>query len=142
MQGYGKRTCMNTQIQGAAGDCLKLMLVRLWNDLFSKYSDKGVRWVGTIHDEINYICPKYLLTEVVPIIMRCQTIKLPDWQVTLEPDLSIGKSFGELIPFEYDENTKTFTPQMESLSHTEHVEEHTEVEDYIPEIEDDYDYLQ
>lgn len=142
MQGYGKRTCMNTQIQGAAADILKLMLVRLWNDLFSKYADKGVKWIGAIHDEINYICPKSLLTEVVPIIMRCQTIKLPDWKVTLEPDLSIGKSFGELIPFEYDESTKTFTPQMENLSHTEHTKESTELEDYIPEVADDYDYLQ
>lgn len=142
MQGFGKRTCMNTQIQGCAGDALKLMLVRLWKELFSKYADKGVRWVGTIHDEINYICPKSLLTEVVPIIMRCQTIKLPDWQVTLEPDLSIGTTFGSLIPFEYDESTKTFTPQMEEINHAEPAVQQ-EPDDYIPDFEeDDYDYLQ
>ena len=142
MQGFGKRTCMNTQIQGCAGDALKLMLVRLWKELFSKYADKGVRWVGTIHDEINYVCPKSLLTEVVPIIMRCQTIKLPDWQVTLEPDLSIGTTFGSLIPFEYDESTKTFTPQMEEINHAEPAVQQ-EPDDYIPDFEeDDYDYLQ
>lgn len=142
MQGYGKRTCMNTQIQGGAADILKLMLVRLWNDLFSKYADKGVRWIGTIHDEINYICPKSLLKEVVPIILNCQTVKLPDWPVPMLPDLSIGKSFGELIPFEYNPDTKEFTPQFEDVK-SSHVQESEPTEDYIPELEEDtYDYLQ
>lgn len=142
---FGIRTVKNTAVQGAAGDLLKLMLVRLWKNLFVPYKDNGVRWCGTIHDEINYIVPKKLLPEVVPIIMECQTVKLPDWSVTLEPDLSIGCSFGELIPFEYDPNTfdGTFTPQMEPV-----VDDHemaqpvTSVENYIPEVEDDYDYMQ
>lgn len=148
MQGFGKRTCMNTQIQGCAGDALKLMLVRLWKDLFVPYYDKGVRWIGTIHDEINYLCPKSLLKEVVPIIMECQTIKLPGWEVTLEPDLSIGKSFGELIPFDivYNEDgtVKEFIPQMESIKEKDlHPGDKISDETYIPEIEeDDYDYLQ
>ena len=148
MQGFGKRTCMNTQIQGCAGDALKLMLVRLWNDLFVPYKDKGVRWIGTIHDEINLLCPKYLLNEVVPIVLRCMTIKLPDWPVPLLPDFSCGKSFGELIPFDvvYNEDgtVKEFVPQMETVkSHESHDERHEETSNYIPEIEeDDYDYLQ
>lgn len=146
MQSFGRRTCMNTQIQGCAGDALKLMLVRLWKDLFVPYADKGLKWIGTIHDEINYLVPKSLLNEVIPIIMRCQTIKLPDWPVVLEPDLSIGTSFGSLIPFnvEYNEDgsVKSLTPQMESIheSHEEPVEQ--SYDSYIPEIEDDYDYLQ
>lgn len=147
MQGFGKRTCMNTQVQGCAGDALKLMLVRLWKDLFVPYKDKGVRWLGTIHDEINYIVPRSLLKEVVPIIMECQRIKLPDWPVVLEPDLSIGKSFGELIPFNYtlDENGKvnSFTPQMEEIKEPDlHPGDPVERDEYIPEVEDDYDYLQ
>lgn len=148
LQGFGKRTCMNTIVQGCAGDALKLMLIRLWKDLFTKYSDKGVKWVGTIHDEINVIIPKKLLNEVVPIILECQTIKLPDWPVPLLPDLSIGKSFGELIPFDVvyndDGTTKEFIPQMESVHHNEVVEQESNISvNYIPEIEDDdYDYMQ
>ena len=142
MQGFGKRTCMNTQIQGAAADIIKLIIVRLWKDLFIPYADKGVKWIGTIHDEVNVLCPKSLLTEVVPIILRCQTVKLPDWQVPMLPDLSLGFSFGELIPFEYDEATKTFTPQMEAISHETVIEEETDKSNLIPEIEDDYDYMQ
>lgn len=141
MQNFGKRTCMNTQIQGCAGDALKLMLVRLWNDLFIPYKDKGVRWIGTIHDEINYLVPKNLLDEVIPIIMRCQTIKLPDWQVPLLPDLSIGDSFGSLIPFEYDFETGKYSPAVEEIKHDVEVV-NAPIDNYVPEVEDDYDYMQ
>jgi len=146
MQGFAKRTCSNTVVQGCAGDALKLMLIRLWNDLFTKYYDKGLRWIGTIHDEINYLVPKSLIDEVVPIIMKCQTIKLPDWPVVLEPDLSIGKSFGELIPFNviYNEDgtVKEFVPQMESTKEKDLHPSDSAIDNYIPEIEDDYDYMQ
>lgn len=144
MQGFAKRTCMNTQIQGCAADALKLMLVRLYKELFVPYADKGVRWLGTIHDEINYIIPKNLLAEVVPIILRCQTIELPDWKVPLLPDLSIGTSFGELIPFDvvYNEDgtVRELVPQMEEI-HTNIVDTHEEA-NFIPEIDDDYNYMQ
>ena len=143
MQGFGKRTCMNTVVQGCAGDALKLMIVRLWNDLFVPYADKGVRWIGTIHDEINYLVPKSLLDEVIPIIMECQTIKLPDWPVPLLPDLSVGSSFGSLIPFEYDFETKKYTPAVEEVKEADLHPTDSPTSDYIPEIEeDDYDYMQ
>lgn len=143
LQGFAKRTVQNTVVQGCAGDALKLMLIRLWDNLFTKYYDKGVRWIGTIHDEINYLVPRQLLKEVVPIIMSCQTIKLPDWAVTLLPDLSIGKSFGELIPFDYNFDTGEFAPAIEEIK-TEHEGKSSNEDtiEYIPEIEDDYDYMQ
>jgi hypothetical protein len=95
---------------------------------------------------VNYVVPKKLLKEVVPIIMRCQTVILPDWKVPMLPDLSIGFSFGSLIPFDivYNEDgtVKEFVPQMEPLKTDEIVEEPVD-DTYIPEIEDDdYDYLQ
>lgn len=148
MQSFGKRTCMNTVVQGCAGDALKLMLVRLWKELFVPYKDKGVRWLGTIHDEVNYIVPKYLLKEVVPIIMKCQTIKLPDWPVTIEPDLSIGASFGSLIPWNIvyndDGTVKEFIPQMDEIKEKDlHPGDPVEKDNYIPEVvEDNYDYMQ
>ena len=143
LQGFAKRTVSNTVVQGCAGDALKLMLVRLWNDLFTKYYDKGLRWVGTIHDEINYVVPKDLLDEVIPIIMQCQTIKLPDWQVPLLPDLSIGSSFGSLIPFEYDFETGKYSPAIEEVKEKDIHPSDSPTNDYIPEIEeDDYDYMQ
>lgn len=145
-RGFGERTCKNTQIQGCAGDILKLMLVRMWKDLFIPYKDKGVRWLGTIHDEINVVCPKRILPEVAGIIMRCQTVKLPDWPVTIEPDFSCGTTFGSLIPFNLtyneDGSVKEFIPQMEEIKHEVDNTPEQSVEEYVPEVDDDYDYMQ
>lgn len=143
LQGFAKRTVSNTVVQGCAGDALKLMIIRLWKDLFTKYYDRGVRWLGTIHDEINYLVPRDLLDEVVPIIMECQTIKLPDWKVPLLPDLSIGQSFGSLIPFEYDFETRKYRPAIEEIREKDlHPGDPIE-NDYVPDIEEDnYNYMQ
>ena len=142
MRSFGERTVKNTAVQGAAGDCLKLMIIRLWKELFSKYPE--VKWVGSIHDEITYIIPKSILIDALKIIKKCQTIKLPDWPVQLDCDISIGKSFGELIPWFLDDETGELTPQIEEIKH-EQIEERPEnkVNEYDMLLDaDEYDYLQ
>lgn len=142
MRSFGERTVKNTAVQGAAGDCLKLMIIRLWKELFSKYPE--VKWVGSIHDEITYIIPKSILIDALKIIKKCQTIKLPDWPVQLDCDISIGKSFGELIPWFLDDETGELTPQIEEIKH-EQTEEKPEnkVNEYDILLDaDEYDYLQ
>lgn len=142
MRSFGERTVKNTAVQGAAGDCLKLMIIRLWKELFSKYPE--VKWVGSIHDEITYIIPKSILINALKIIKKCQTIKLPDWPVQLDCDISIGKSFGELIPWFLDDETGELTPQIEEIKH-EQTEEKPEnkVNEYDMLLDtDEYDYLQ
>lgn len=142
MRSFGERTVKNTAVQGAAGDCLKLMIIRLWKELFLKYPE--VKWVGSIHDEITYIIPKSILIDVLKIIKKCQTIKLPDWPVQLDCDISIGKSFGELIPWFLDDETGELTPQIEEIKH-EQTEEKPEskVNEYDMLLDaDEYDYLQ
>ena len=142
MRSFGERTVKNTAVQGAAGDCLKLMIIRLWKELFSQYPE--VKWVGSIHDEITYIIPKSILIDALKIIKKCQTIKLPDWPVQLDCDISIGKSFGELIPWFLDDETGELTPQIEEIKH-EQTEEKPEnkVNEYDMLLDaDEYDYLQ
>lgn len=142
MRSFGERTVKNTAVQGAAGDCLKLMIIRLWKELFLKYPE--VKWVGSIHDEITYIIPKSILIDALKIIKKCQTIKLPDWPVQLDCDISIGKSFGELIPWFLDDETGELTPQIEEIKH-EQTEEKSEdkVNEYDMLLDaDEYDYLQ
>ena len=142
MRSFGERTVKNTAVQGAAGDCLKLMIIRLWKELFSKYPE--IKWVGSIHDEITYIIPKSILIDALKIIKKCQTIKLPDWPVQLDCDISIGNSFGELIPWFLDDETGELTPQIEEIKH-EQTEEKPEnkVNEYDMLLDaDEYDYLQ
>lgn len=142
MRSFGERTVKNTAVQGAAGDCLKLMIIRLWKELFLKYPE--VKWVGSIHDEITYIIPKSILIDALKIIKKCQTIKLPDWPVQLDCDISIGKSFGELIPWFLDDETGELTPQIEEIKHEQTEEKHeNKVNEYDMLLDaDEYDYLQ
>ena len=142
MRSFGERTVKNTAVQGAAGDCLKLMIIRLWKELFSKYPE--IKWVGSIHDEITYIIPKSILIDALKIIKKCQTIKLPDWPVQLDCDISIGKSFGELIPWFLDDETGELTPQLEEIKHEQTEETHeNKVNEYDMLLDaDEYDYLQ
>ena len=142
MRSFGERTVKNTAVQGAAGDCLKLMIIRLWKELFSKYQE--VKWVGSIHDEITYIIPKSILIDALKIIKKCQTIKLPDWPVQLDCDISIGKSFGELIPWFLDDETGELTPQIEEIKHEQPEEKpENKVNEYDMLLDaDEYDYLQ
>lgn len=142
MRSFGERTVKNTAVQGAAGDCLKLMIIRLWKELFLKYPE--VKWVGSIHDEITYIIPKAILIDALKIIKKCQTIKLPDWPVQLDCDISIGKSFGELIPWFLDDETGELTPQIEEIKHEQTEEKHeNKVNEYDMLLDaDEYDYLQ
>ena len=142
MRSFGERTVKNTAVQGAAGDCLKLMIIRLWKELFSKYPE--IKWVGSIHDEITYIIPKSILIDALKIIKKCQTIKLPDWPVQLDCDISIGKSFGELIPWFLDDETGELTPQIEEIKHEQPEEKpENKVNEYDMLLDtDEYDYLQ
>ena len=142
MRSFGERTVKNTAVQGAAGDCLKLMIIRLWKELFLKYPE--VKWVGSIHDEITYIIPKSILIDALKIIKKCQTIKLPDWPVQLDCDISIGKSFGELIPWFLDDETGELTPQIEEIKHEQPEEKpENKVNEYDMLLDaDEYDYLQ
>ena len=142
MRSFGERTVKNTAVQGAAGDCLKLMIIRLWKELFSKYPE--VKWVGSIHDEITYIIPKSIIIDALKIIKKCQTIKLPDWPVQLDCDISIGKSFGELIPWFLDDETGELTPQIEEIKHEQPEEKpENKVNEYDMLLDaDEYDYLQ
>lgn len=103
--------CMNGVIQGTAADVLKLEFVRLWDYLFTKYPD--VKFICTIHDEINYSVPRRLVKEVIPIIIKCMTVRLSTDLVALDCSLSAGNSLGNIIPFKYNFETKEFEPEWE-----------------------------
>ena len=123
---FGERTVKNNPIQSTSADVLKIELIRLWDNLFTKYPQ--VKFICTIHDEVNYSVPRSLAAEVIPIIIKCMTVKMPNWIVPLDCSLSVGSTLGGLIPFKYDFATKTFTPEWEEYkAKTVVVEEPKEV---------------
>lgn len=141
VQAFGDRTVGNTAIQGAAADILKIMLKRVYDKIFSKYPE--VSFIGTIHDEINYLVPRNLISTIVPLILECQTIDLRSkgWPVVLECDLSMGLTFGSLIPFYFKDGE--FTPQLEEIKKDEPVTVEASSKDDTSEFADDnFNYLE
>lgn len=133
---FGKRTCMNGPIQGTAADVLKLELVRLWDNIFTVYPE--IKFICTIHDEINYSVPRRLASEVIPKLVRCQTVQMKDWLVPLDCSLSVGNSLGSIYPFKYNFETKEFVPEWEEdvgKKKDEPKQEDSEISESLP-VED------
>lgn len=113
-QAFGERTVKNTSVQGTAADVLKIIFCRLWELVFKPYPQ--VKFMSTIHDEVNFSIPIELAREVIPICIRCMTIEREDWPVTLKCSLSISRTdLGSLIPFTYDAETNSYEPEWDTL---------------------------
>lgn len=99
--GFANRTAVNTQIQGSAGDILKLVMIRLWKNLFNndKYKD-DVAFRCTIHDEIQYSIRASRAHEIMGVIEDNQTVKINEWPVPIIVECSFGTSMGSLFAFE------------------------------------------
>lgn len=133
---FGERTIKNSPIQGTAADVLKLEFVRLWDYLFTQFPE--IKYICTIHDEINFSVPRRLVRKVIPIIIRCMTVQLHNWLVPLDCSLSCGSTLGDQIPFKYNFDTKEFIPDWEEdirKEKSEHIEDIEEVNEDV--VKDD-----
>ena len=99
--GFASRTTINTQIQGTAGDILKLVLIRLWRRLLNHPSYRDdVKFMCTIHDEVQFGIRASRLNEIVGIIEDAMLITLPEWRVPITTSASLGFTPGSLFEFE------------------------------------------
>ena len=98
---FANRTITNTQVQGCAGDMLKLVCCRLWKNLLNndEYKD-DVRFMLTIHDEIGYSVRVKRLEEILSLIEDNQTVVLKEWSIPIITEASCGWSPGGLFAFE------------------------------------------
>jgi len=113
-QAFGERTTKNTAVQGTAADVLKIIFCRLWEKVFKPYPQ--VKFMSTIHDEVNFSIPIELAREVIPLCVECMTIEREDWPVPLKCSLSLSRTdLGSLIPFTYDAATDTYEPEWDTL---------------------------
>jgi DNA polymerase I-like protein with 3'-5' exonuclease and polymerase domains len=131
---FGERTIKNGPIQGTAADVLKLEFIRLWDNIFTQFPE--IKFICTIHDEINFSVPRKLANKVIPMMIRCMTVKMPDWIVTLDCSLSAGPTLGEQYPFKYNFETKEFIPDWEEDKRKESNKEEEKQEIENPEVED------
>lgn len=94
---FGKRTAVNTIVQGTGADILKYVMIKIFNEFYGeKPLTSLVRFKNTIHDEINYQIYKdkehnfaaYDL--ILAKILKIMRIQFPGWEFPMEVGLSLG----------------------------------------------------
>lgn len=95
------RIALNTVIQGACGDIMRIVLNRVEKEIMPCYKQYGFALLSTIHDEINLSVPKDKrlsddILDKVLSITKNPVIQFQDLQFGCS--VSFGKSWGELSP--------------------------------------------
>lgn len=115
MVAFGKRTAVNTTIQGTGADILKIAFLKLFKQFYTpKDYRQHMKFINTIHDEINYNVRKESINIIVPRLIQCMRLKLPQWEFPMEVGLGIGNRWGQCVDFEFDTTTfQILRPKME-----------------------------
>lgn len=109
---FADRTVMNRPVQGACGDILRYVLVRIWNEIMLRKDWKDlekhskIRWVWTVHDEFCWAITEEepLFTEIVLELERVLTgLDIFKLTVPLKIDKSFGRRLGQTFKFERKE---------------------------------------
>ena len=89
---FGKRTAVNTIIQGTGADILKYVMIKIFNEIYQDpVISKLVKFKSTIHDEINYQIKKEHLKLICPKILKIMNCRMkPDWEFAMKTGLEIG----------------------------------------------------
>lgn len=92
---FGERTAINTPIQGAAADIIKLAMIKI--DRRLEKEGFQARMLLQIHDELLFEAPE---KEIEPLSkLVCETMEgVVELKVKLKTDLKAGKNWGELRP--------------------------------------------
>ena len=109
MRNFGIRSCTNTVIQGTGADILKMSFLNIYDKFYSNpetrnINRKYIKFLNTVHDEINYNISKQHLESIVPMVIGCMRLWLDDWDFPMQVGLDIGTRWGQTIAFDYDTN--------------------------------------
>ena len=104
-QAFADRTVANTQIQGAAGDILRFVMIRLFYKMLTREKNRGkVQFLITIHDEIVFSVTKEPkeFNRIVSEIREIMTeLPFSDWRAPVKTSVTVGPSWGCNFPFKF-----------------------------------------
>ncbi|MFN8575217.1 MAG: DNA polymerase I, partial [Candidatus Sericytochromatia bacterium] len=90
---FGKRTAINTPIQGTAADLIKIAMIRVHEKL--KNSNLKTKMLLQVHDELVFESPKEEVEEVKNMIKEIMENVYPELSVPLEVSVHVGNSWVE-----------------------------------------------
>ena len=105
IRGGVERRVSSHQIQGTAGDILRLVLYKLYKRYF-KNRDPHIDFMSTVHDEINYTIDKDCTVEYVKELEKIMTFDVLDKTLPITTSTDIGFTYGNMFPFVWEDESK------------------------------------
>lgn len=90
---FGKRTAINTPIQGTAADLIKIAMIRIHDKL--EKSDLKTKMLLQVHDELVFEAPKDEVEQVKVLITEIMENVYPEIKVPLNVSVNVGNSWVE-----------------------------------------------
>jgi DNA polymerase I-like protein with 3'-5' exonuclease and polymerase domains len=109
---FGERSVGSHQVQGTCGDVMRIVLSKFYHEYVTKYPN-DVQFIGTVHDEIDFILSKDSCTELSNSIMDMMKIEVPGCSIDLDVEIDFGYSYGYKFPFVYNRDEKMWSPKKE-----------------------------
>ena len=105
VKGAVERRVSSHEIQGTAGDILRLVLYRLYKRYF-KNRDPHIDFLSTVHDEINYTIDKEVATDYIRELEQLMTFDVLDKTLPITTSTDVGFTYGNMFPFVWEDETK------------------------------------
>jgi DNA polymerase I-like protein with 3'-5' exonuclease and polymerase domains len=105
VRGAVERRVPSHEIQGTAGDILRLVLYKLYKRYF-KNRDPHIDFMSTVHDEINYTIDKEVTVPYVRELEQIMTFDTLDKTLPITTSTDIGFTYGNMFPFVWEDDTK------------------------------------
>lgn len=98
LQAHGDRCVINTQVQGASADIMKIVMAQLHSWIYRNNFQDDIKIIITMHDELVFELPtdklKFYVPEIVKIMRLSKVVKNNlKWEIPLEADVEYGKSW-------------------------------------------------
>ena len=88
--------------KNTCADVMRLVLIKLHEKFFSKGCEDYLRFVGSVHDEIDFAIHKDSLNDLLPQLQDIMTVTLPGTDLPLTTVAEIGYSYGDAVPFKLE----------------------------------------
>lgn len=107
MKSAGERLAKNHRIQATGADVLSIGFMKLWQKIWCELGNPEdyIRFQITVHDEIDFIIKNEAIPILVPKVLECMQLQMPDWEIPLTIGLSFGPTFGAQYEFDYNPDT-------------------------------------
>ena len=100
LKSKAEREAVNSVCQGSAADVAKMSMIMIWRRMIDEELSSHAAMVLQIHDELLFDVEESYVDRVAGIVVDCMEGAAPEVEVPLRARLSVGRSWGELKPYE------------------------------------------